>query len=493
MNNSFDMCKRVRDAFLLAGVLFLISGMPLPLEAKNPVVSHKGDLEKPHKIEQFLLHYNKVRSDKTVKKVYDTKGFKKLVRDLDLKLFGGPVVGSVTSSSAKVWVRTTKPIEVRIVAGKSEESVGDITSDPIQTKVENDMTGVMKIEGLDPYQSYHYNVQVGGEPVFQKDLPSFKTYPEKGRDVKFSVGFGGGARVRSKAEHIWNTIASRNPIAFLMLGDNVYIDQPKSTYMQREYYYRRQVRPEYQNLSSTTAMYAIWDDHDFADNDSAGGPDPFKPKWKPTVWTIFKENWVNPYYGGGKEQPGCWFHFSIGDVDFFMLDGRYYRNKGESMLGPVQKKWLFKKLATSDATFKVIASGTPWGFAAGSGSDAWAGFAGERKEIFTFLHKEEIGGVILLSADRHRSDIYKINRENGYPLYEFLSSKLTNGHTHDINTGSHYHDNEEVLYSYNEGNFFGLLTFDLTADDPTVTFQNITSENKKQHEMTIKRSQLQAK
>ena len=48
--------------------------------------------------------------------------------------------------------------------------------------------------------------------------------------------------------------------------------------------------------------------------------------------------------GGGNERPGCWFDFSMGDIDFIMLDCRYYRENPKevdnpSMLGEYQKKW----------------------------------------------------------------------------------------------------------------------------------------------------------
>ena len=66
--------------------------------------------------------------------------------------------------------------------------------------------------------------------------------------------------------------------------------------------------------------------------------------------------------------------------------------------------------------------------------------------------REKIGGVILLSADRHRTDVYEIKRPNGYTLYEFETSKLTNKHTHGTK--------KQAIFSYNKGNFFGLLTFD---------------------------------
>ncbi|MDA0725956.1 MAG: hypothetical protein O3B25_17040, partial [Verrucomicrobia bacterium] len=81
-------------------------------------------------------------------------------------------------------------------------------------------------------------------------------------------------------ERIWKTIAGRNPHAFLFLGDNLYQDKPTHRNLQRVYYYRRQMRPEFIELSATTACYAIWDDHDFGANDVSGGIDPFKPAWK---------------------------------------------------------------------------------------------------------------------------------------------------------------------------------------------------------------------
>ena len=58
-----------------------------------------------------------------------------------------------------------------------------------------------------------------------------------------------------------------------------------------------------------------------------------------------------------KLQPGCWFKQSIADVDFFFIDGRYYRDReAGTMLGAEQKKWLkeaLKSLSVKDAAAKV--------------------------------------------------------------------------------------------------------------------------------------------
>lgn len=205
------------------------------------------------------------------------------------------------------------------------------------------------------------------------------------------------------------------------------------------------------------------------------------------VWCTFINNWNNPYYGGGEKQPGCWFDFSIGDVDFFMLDGRYYRDKprseNPSMLGVTQKKWLFEKLKSSTATFKVLASPVPWALGAKPGSrDPWQGYREEREQIFSFIEENRIDGVILISADRHRSDAWKIERENGYDLYEFESSKLTNIHTHKIMPGA--------LFVYNQKCSFGLLKFDTTKSDPQVTYQINNIDDEVIWKLTLNKSQL---
>ncbi|MBA7698300.1 hypothetical protein ES703_106977 [subsurface metagenome] len=97
----------------------------------------------------------------------------------------------------------------------------------------------------------------------------------------------------------------------------------------------------------------------------------------------------------------------------------------------------------------------PWSFdTKGKSLDTWNGFRDERNEIFDFLESNKINGVILISADRHRSDARRIDRKNAYPLYEFESSRLTNQHKHGLKPGA--------IFGYNKKQSFGLLTFDTT-------------------------------
>ncbi|NNE92449.1 MAG: alkaline phosphatase family protein, partial [Verrucomicrobiales bacterium] len=393
-------------------------------------------------------------------------------------LLHGPMLGNVTDSSASFWVRTDGLAEITIRLDSGKAATG-------RTTAEKNFTTVVTIDNLEPSTVYEYEVLANGK--LQKiEGASLETFPGAGGTGKFAVGFGGGAGYIPEWERMWDTIGKFNPVAMLMLGDNVYIDQPEHPMTNYYCYMRRQSRPEWRRLVAGTAMYSIWDDHDFGTNDCVPGPEVENPKWKRQVWNIFRENWVNPAYGGGEKQPGCWYDFAIGDVHFIFLDGRYYRDlKGGTMLGPVQKKWLLETLKKSEGTFKVIASPVPFTEGIKKGSrDPWDGYPEEREEIFSFIESEKIEGVFLVAADRHRTDLRVTKRPNGYDLYEFESSRLTNRHTHSVV------QTEGLLWGYKDQCSFGLMRFDTTAKDPQVKFEGINIDGEIVGEFVLKRSML---
>ncbi len=398
-----------------------------------------------------------------------------------IRLVHGPMVGSVTDTAASLWVRTAGASQVQVIIGEKKSPV--VFSSP-----QTDFTAVARVTGLQPATDYRYQIFVNGQ-LIKDGRKSFRTYPEEGKPAKFSVAFGGGAGYVPNWERMWETIADRSPTALLMLGDNVYIDQPEYSLCQHYCYYRRQSRPEWRRLVACTPTYAIYDDHDFGTNDCVPGPEIENPAWKRAVWNTFRQNWVNPSYGGGQKQPGCWQEFSIGDVQFILLDGRYYRDrKSGSMLGPVQKAWLLETLKNSTATFKVLASPVPWTAGVKPGSrDPWDGFPQEREEIFSFLEHNNINGVFLISADRHRTDLRKTERADGYDLYEFESSRLTNRHTHGIIK------TPGLIWGYNQTCSFGLMRFDTTASPPTVTFECVTIDGEVVHSHTLRADELRKK
>jgi alkaline phosphatase D len=413
--------------------------------------------------------------------------FKKTAARYSINLIHGPLLSCVTGTSASFWVRTADTSRVQVKVSRLENLADPILSDVKVSNAAEDYTAIVTVSDLSPSKNYYYEVFINGKSALGPAYPSFRTYPSKGEKARFQIGFGGGAGYVPAHERMWDVITGHNPIAFLFMGDNVYHDMPEKVHAVHYYtYYRRQSRPEFRKLTSGASIYAIWDDHDCATNDVFMGPYKEKPGWKMDLFHLFRQNWNNPSYGN-PEWPGVWFKFPIGDVDFFMLDGRFYRTnphaENPTMLGPVQKAWLLKELKASKATFKVIASPVPWSYASkGESLDTWNGFREERKEIFDFLSEQRINGVILISADRHRSDAWRIERPEGYALYEFESSRLTNEHVHRVMEGS--------LFGYNEKQSFGLLTFDTTQSDPMVTYEIFSIDDEPIYKLDVKLSEI---
>lgn len=417
----------------------------------------------------------------------ESAAFREYAAPRKVQLAHGPLLGTVTTRSARFWVRTIDEVPVQAVVSASPDLSNPIRSNIRKTKAGDDNTAIVEVEGLQPATTYHYDVLIDGKPALSANRPSFRTFPTARSKVRFQVAFGGCAGYNPPCERMWDLIRSYKPEAFLTLGDNVYMDLPTKPNGFVEYtYYRRQSRPEFRRLVSSVPVYAIWDDHDAGMDDVWLGPYRDKPDWKMPLFRNFQQQWNNPAYGDAK-WPGCWFNFSIGPVEFFMLECRMYRTnpfeKKPTMLGPVQKAWLKKRLKESTARFKVIASSVEWTFnTKGVAKDTWTGFQQEREEIFDLLAENKISGVILLSGDRHRSEAWRIARPNGYPLYEFESCRLTNEHVHDLVPGT--------LFGYNAKQSFGLLTFDLTSADPLVTFQGVSIDDEIVGTVTVKLSEI---
>ncbi len=406
-------------------------------------------------------------------------------------LIHGPLLGSVTSTSASVWMRLAKisRLSVDIKPKNSQQANFKRIHAKSSASPSKEMTQRVKIVGLSPNTEYEYRLVFDGKVETKTYL--FKTFPQKGQASEFTIAFGGGSAYFTEYEFMFNQIAHHQPLSFLQLGDNVYIDDPTRPQVQQYCYYRRQSSPPYRALVASTNIAAIWDDHDFGDDDCHGGLLKDFPLWKRPTLEVFRNNWCNPYYGGGDTDPGVYFDFSIGDVDFFLLDCRYYRTSPKtktekSMLGSVQKAWLKKKLSESKATFKVIATSVPFSTGVKPGSkDPWDGYPKEREELFSFIESNKIEGVFLISADRHRSDAWKTERKEGYDLYEFQSSRLTNIHVHRVLKNS--------IFGFNKDRSFGLLKFKTNQKDPQVTYTIQDSKNNEVWSFKLNASQLKSK
>ena len=86
----------------------------------------------------------------------------------------GPLLGHVTSSSVRVWGRTSDAGVYQVSYGTSADKFTQI-SESATTRIEDDNTGSITIEGLEPDTVYHYQLRLN---ELAQGLPrSFRTLP----------------------------------------------------------------------------------------------------------------------------------------------------------------------------------------------------------------------------------------------------------------------------------------------------------------------------
>src|SRR5690606_22170954 len=152
---------------------------------------------------------------------------------------------------------------------------------------------------------------------------------------------------------------------------------------------------------------------------------------------IFMATWKdNPSFG--EDSAGIYTSFEIEDVQFILLDNRWFRdrdnlwdykyfkpNPNKRMFGKKQMEWLKEKLLEdSVAHFKIIVAGSQMLNPLAKG-DCFIHFPVEYYELLDFLNEQAISGVIFLTGDRHYSEIIQLNRSGKYPLYDITVSPLT--------------------------------------------------------------------
>lgn len=190
------------------------------------------------------------------------------------------------------------------------------------------------------------------------------------------------------------------------------------------------------NFISKIPIYSAWDDHDYgtddADHSQAG---------KNNSLAAWGHLWPNPYHGSSKGT-GTYYSYSWGDVDYFVMDCRWYRNSNNSTLfGEPQMLWLKEKLLESNATFKIIVSA----------SDVMErGLTGDLKQLGKLVAKHSISGVIFHSGDIHRNQ-FKSQRVSSwpYPVVQVTSSGIARVKTRP----------------------FAIITIDTSLEDPEILIQ----------------------
>ena len=271
-----------------------------------------------------------------------------------------------------------------------------------------------------------------GENI-RKDYPNVSAV-----EVPNVIAFGSCNRV-DEPQNLWDDIRKQNPDLWIWLGDNIYGDTEDMDVLRNMYKLQDNIKG-YQMLRSSTPILGIWDDHDYGDN-NAGAEYPMKKESRDQMFDFLdvgKNNlaWTRE---GGYQQ------YVVGDsshqVHVILLDSRYFRGPTNfdqsgktyipdsigTILGKEQWEWLEMTLSNSTSDIHIIANGIQV-LHKDHNYEKWSNFPMERKRLLDLFIKYEIKRPILLSGDRHISEVAVINW-SGKNIYEITSSGLT--HSYD--------------------------------------------------------------
>ncbi|MCK6526767.1 alkaline phosphatase D family protein [Myxococcota bacterium] len=389
----------------------------------------------------------------------------------DAPLTHGPLLGPPEPGGARIWFRTdaTRRVALRV----AESDAGLASAPPVHVAwpgAEGDFTHAVRLEGLSPGAAWSYDLEVQGERFGPYRLVAG---PEAGSAAPLRFAFGSCSK--DDAQPAFGALAALAPDVFLFVGDNHYGNTADLGAL-RENYRWAHSRPLRSDLLAAVPSLAIWDDHDFVGNNTDGS-DPGRE----VALRAFSEYWPNPSAGlPGTE--GVFFSHRYGDVEFFMLDDRYWRGLDGTLLGAEQEEWLVEALAASDATFRFVACGSQWTLQ--GSDDSWAAFPEARERLLQEVADRGIGGVVLLSGDVHRSEFRLIpGPDHGYDVPELTSSPLAN-------SNSPCPDESEILACDDDGPSFLVVDADTQAADPELQVSMRDEAGTELAAWAIRRSEL---
>lgn len=346
--------------------------------------------------------------------------------------------GAVTSSSFTVRARITGSSTGALVYSTSADMAGAVTtaSVPVSGNATVGNYVTITVTGLQPSTRYYWQVIDNGvtDTAFSGRV---MTHPLAGQPASFTFAASSCAGLNSSApgqvvtngvsnHPVFDTIRLWDPLFFAHLGDahyrNISTDDEAAyatAILDTLTYNDTLGANARQGKLYRNAQWAyVWDDHDYANNDS----DSTAPG-RSAANKIYRR--AIPSYEI-PEVLGIYQAWVVGRVQFVMWDTRTFRSPdsdpqdpNKTMLGSAQKEWMRGILSTSTAELLVILDPTPW---AGRSSDTWAGFQNERQELadmFTSLGWAT--RMTLITGDRHANaiDTGAGNPWGGFPHYMF--------------------------------------------------------------------------
>lgn len=377
----------------------------------------------------------------------------------------GPVIGGVTPTSARVYVRTNAPMEVVMTLADNPELNNPITITD-STRGSRDNSIIFDVTGLQPYTTYYYGWTCGGQPEFT--IGHFKTFPANGERGHYTWGLLSCQEYGSY--NTFNSVLINQPDLMLHNGDWTYPDYQipgdfRTDWSKLQLSYRKRYQePQMEPVFHSSAFDYVVDNHDGIENltngasvsytvDNQGNVTNFI-NYDPTpagAFQLMMDAYDQYFPGYPLPAPniGMYHSYKYGNAEVFFVDVRNCGNgqdstyrydpvenvwyfdprPGQTLLGAEQLQWLKNGLQASTADWKFIVSGVMFnrkfrkvleyamlfqnlefnlGGQGGTGlrlahaiSCNWTGYPAEQDGLLNFLQDNNIKDVVALTGHMH--------------------------------------------------------------------------------------------
>lgn len=411
----------------------------------------------------------------------------------------GVASGDALADAVILWTRVTvdqESVEVEWQIATDPELADVVASGTVSTDASRDFTVKVDVGGLSAATTYYYQFSVPDE---DSPIGRARTLPD-GATSRARLAVVSCASYAHGWFHAYRRLAERPDLdGIIHLGDYIYEYANKDYGDVRDYDppheivtlddYRRRYRhyrldADLQEVHRQHTFFTVWDDHELANNAWMGGAQnhdaategAFAERRAAASQAYFEWMPIRPQAAPDK----IFRSFAFGDlIDLFMLDTRLWgrdeqavdkddpavNDPDRTLLGDDQEAWLFDKLGTSTARWKVLGQQVMMAVLPLDSlvnTDQWDGYVAARERFYGLLTSASIDDVVVLTGDIHSS---------------WASDLVPSGVSYDPSTGAGAVAVELVgppVTSPGVPDIFADLRDSLLADNPTFKLIDLT-------------------
>lgn len=375
----------------------------------------------------------------------------------------GPVVGGLTASSARIYIRTDVPTEFDIELDTlSDFGTSFVVTDSTRSDQFNMV--IADVEGLTPFKKYFYRYLINGQ--LQDSVYSFTSFPEEGELGHYKIAVGSCNYFENFP--LFGHVKDFEPMLFIHLGDWKY---PPSTFGWNYNLFPDRIANAFSwcyndaNMSryilNGMAIDYVYDDS-YCHNGNQGATYPRTVVSQlPNGQSFYDLQTVHfdegviagaingyfdhfPGYEAVDTAIGVHHSFKLGNMEFFMLDLRnsaspqneayiyhpetntytFEPGPDHSLMSASQREWLLDGLLNSTADWKIIGSSVMFNRRfvkfrematqlqvlapsmidyASNLSYLWNAYPADQNTLLDFIRDNQLKDVIVLSGDSHSS------------------------------------------------------------------------------------------